>query len=144
MARPSDIALGHLKRMLSRDPVLRDVLLSALPGMPKGSVFDPDADVFETEGGHLVLLDLPGVKREAVHVRVDGAHLVVEGERLPPTISGAEATSSERAYGRFRREFLLPPDYEAEGVQANLDDGVLRIEIPRRGGRTRNREVPIG
>lgn len=144
MARTSDIALAHLKRALSRDPVLRDVLLSALPGVPKGSTFDPDADVLETTTGHIVLVDVPGVRREAVHVRIDGAHLVIEGTRSGPQIEGAVLASGERAHGPFRREFLLPPDYDAEGVSASLDDGVLRVEVPRRGGRTRAREVPIG
>lgn len=143
MPRPSDIALAHLKRALSRDPVLRDVLLSALPGMPKGSTFDPDADVLETPRGHVVLVDLPGVRREAVHVRIDGAHLVVEGTRSGPAEEGAVVASGERTHGPFRREFLLPPDYDAEGVAASLDDGVLRVLVPRRGGGPRSREVPI-
>ncbi len=143
MARPSDIALAHLKRALSRDPILRDVLLSALPGIPKGSTFDPDADVAETPTGHVVWVDVPGVRRESVHVRIDGAHLVVEGSRSAPQVEGAVLSSAERAHGPFRREFLLPPDYDAEGVRAAVDEGVLRIDIPRRGGGTRRRDVPV-
>lgn len=148
MARPSDIALGHLKRVLSRDPVLRDVLLSALPGMPKAGGFDPDADVHDTPEGHVVMLDVPGVPKAAIRVAIDGAHLVVEGERVAPSLGEAPAgptlTSGERAFGAFRREFLLPPDVDAEKIAATLVDGVLRVEIPRRGGRSTSRTVPIG
>lgn len=148
MARPSDIALGHLKRALARDPVLRDVLLSALPGLPKSGGFEPDADVHDTPEGHVVLLDVPGVPRAALRVAIDGAHLVVEGERVAPTLGDGPTppppSSGERAFGAFRREFLLPPDVDAERIAASLVDGVLRVEIPRRGGRSASRTVPIG
>lgn len=142
MSTPSDVALSHFKKLLSRDPMLRDLLSDALPGLARGPGFTPDVDVYETPGAHRVFVDLPGVAREQVHVRLEGARLVVEGERTAPAVDHGRARGLERGFGTFRREFLLPPDVDAERVEASLDDGVLAVTIPRVGGGSR--DIPIG
>lgn len=141
MPHPSDVALSSLKKVLSRDPMLRDVLADAVPGLAPGGPFSPDVDVYDTEGAHLLFIDVPGVPKDSVKVRLEGARLVVTGTRPQPQIKGAIRTH-ERAYGPFKREFLLPPDVDAEKVAAGIDDGVLRIEVPRKGG-AEGRDIPI-
>jgi len=142
MSNPSDVALSHLKKLLSRDPMLRDLMAEALPTITRGPGFSPDVDVFETDGAHLLHVDLPGVDKADVRVRLEGARLVVEGERRKVEPEGAAARSLERGFGTFRREFLLPPDVDGEGVKASLDDGVLTVSVPRAGGGAR--DIPIG
>ncbi|MCB9680336.1 MAG: Hsp20/alpha crystallin family protein [Alphaproteobacteria bacterium] len=137
----ADVALAQLKKLLARDPMLRDLLSGAIPGMPRGTGYSPEVDVLEVEGKHVVLVDLPGVRRDAVRVRLEGARLVIEGER-PDTRPVGTLRTGERPHGRFAREFLLPADVDAEGVRAALDDGVLRVEVPRLG-RGVDRVVPV-
>jgi HSP20 family molecular chaperone IbpA len=138
----ADVALGHLKKVLARDPMLRDVLAGAIPGLGDGASFVPSTDVVEAGGVHVLLLDVPGVPRDRIRVRLEGARLVIEGERPAPRVEGGVLRTSERAHGPFKREFLLPPDVDGDGVRASLDDGVLRVEVPRRGGGAA-REVPV-
>ncbi len=142
MSTPSDVALSHLKKLLSRDPMLRDLMADALPSISRGPGFTPDVDVHETQGAHVVQCDLPGVARADVRVRLEGARLVIEGERKASPPAEARTRSLERGVGTFRREFLLPPDVDAEGVSASLEDGVLLVTVPRVGGGAR--DIPIG
>lgn len=142
MTRASDVALSHLKKVLARDPMLRDILHDALPGMGSGTGFNPDVDVVETPAAHLIFIDLPGVTRSQVAVRLEGARLVISGERSRLEVEDATAVrTSERPFGAFRREFLLPADLDADGVRASLDEGILRVEVPRKAGA--HRDVPV-
>lgn len=145
MPHPHDIALSHLKKLIARDPMLRDVIAETLPNL-SGMVgpFSPDVDVFETDDAHIVLVDLPGVTKSSVKVRLEGARLVLEGERPAPTLEGARSRNTERAYGAFKREFLMPTDVEASGVTASLDDGVLTVTVPRvRKGTGPALDIPV-
>lgn len=142
MSNPSDVALSHLKKLLSRDPMLRDLMAEALPTITRGAGFSPDVDVFEADGAHILHCDLPGVAKADVRVRLEGARLVIEGERRRHEPEGSSARSLERGFGTFRREFLLPPDVDGEGVKASLDEGVLTVTVPRAGGGAR--DIPIG
>lgn len=137
-----DLALGHLKKVLARDPMLRDVLAGALPGLGDGPNFVPSTDVIEAGGAHVLFVDVPGVPKDRLRVRLEGARLIVEGDRPPVAVQGGVLRTAERAYGAFRREFLLPSDVDAEAVRATVDDGVLRVEVPRKGGGA-PRDVPI-
>lgn len=142
MSNPSDVALSHLKKLLSRDPMLRDLMADALPSVSHGPGFNPDVDVFETADAHVLHCDLPGIPREAVRIRLEGARLVIEGDRATSQPDGSRPRSLERGHGAFRREFLLPTDVDAEGVTASLEDGVLTVTVPRVGGGAR--DIPIG
>lgn len=142
MAHPTDVALSHLKKVLARDPMLRDILADAIPGLTPTGPFQPDVDVLDTEGAHVLLIDVPGIAKDTVHVRLEGARLVVEGTRPAPSLAGASIRTRERAYGSFKREFLLPPDVVADDVTAAMDDGVLTVTVPRKGSASK-RDVPI-
>lgn len=89
--------------------------------------------VRRADGDYVVLVDLPGVDRDAVKVTTLGGEITVSGERPRPELSeGAEVLRTERGYGTFRRTLRLPPDIDEEGVAAHLEDGVLEIRLPRK------------
>ena len=131
MANPADVALKKIERVLSRDPMLRDVLTQTLPRSRRSGPFSPSVDVLEQPDKYLVLLDLPGVTKESVTVRLEGTKLVVEGSRPLGHPAGVRVRAGERAHGAFRREFLLPHLVRGERVSARLADGILTVEIPR-------------
>jgi HSP20 family protein len=91
----------------------------------------PSADVFETDGEFVILLDLPGIRREALDVGLDGERLTIRGERAPES-EAATQRRAERPAGRFLRSFTLPATVEREAITADYKDGVLRLRLPKR------------
>ncbi len=135
-------ALRHFERLLAKDPVLRDALAAALPRGAGGARFVPDVEVLDCGDHFLVRMDLPGVARASVRVRLDGGRIQVSGARAIDRPDGARVRTNERAEGSFEREFLLPADVDGAGVRARLVDGVLSVTVPRRAG-ARARDVDV-
>jgi len=92
----------------------------------------PAAELKETEGAHLLAIELPGLTREDVDLSIQGDALVVSGHKAEESDEGAASYRvSERRYGRFERAFPLPPDVERDRIEAQFRDGVLRITLPK-------------
>ncbi len=141
MPRTADEALSQLERLLSRDPMLSDLLAGEAPGPRKAGPFKPEVDILERPGLYRVVLDVPGVPREHLDVELDGSRLVVRGRRPGPP-RGARIRSTERGHGAFERIFLLPAQARGDQVEAHLSHGVLTITVPV-GEHGRPRKVPI-
>lgn len=107
---------------------------SALRGLTPAAGRFPRHDLVRIPGqGYRALFDLPGVGKDDLEVTTVGDELTVSGERRRPELpEGAEVLRTERGYGRFRRTVRMPPDVEAGGVRARMEDGVLEITLPRR------------
>ncbi|MEO2018571.1 MAG: Hsp20/alpha crystallin family protein [Fuerstiella sp.] len=91
----------------------------------------PSLTVFELDNSYVVECDLPGVKLEDIKLQVEDGVLEISGERTEPVAEGTHVTLDERTYGQFRRKLKLSKDVNAEGVDAELGNGVLRISIPK-------------
>lgn len=97
-----------------------------------GKRWSPPVDIFELSGAFVLLADLPGISRESVSVEVNGAALIIKGERLPARdVSEGSLYHSERRYGPFERTFNLPINAEPEEIQARMAEGVLSVTIPK-------------
>jgi HSP20 family molecular chaperone IbpA len=86
-------------------------------------VLVPPVDVLENAEEILVLADLPGVHTDDVTLHLDKGLLSLVAER------------KSSAWGRavqYKRTFQVPPDVDAEGVEARSDNGVLTLKLPRR------------
>jgi HSP20 family protein len=102
----------------------------------------PAASVYAGDERSEIVLELPGVDREDVSVRVIGRELVVRGERRPPAPHGRlEPILLEQAWGAFERRFPLPGWCTAESVSARCTHGLLEIRLA--GGRSTMAEVQI-
>ena len=139
---PSNAALRNLERLIERDPLLRDIVKPSLPGARRQSRFSPEVDVLEDTAGWTLILEVPGVAREDIHIDLDGTRLTIRGEKRVVRSATATARVTERVGGKFHREFLLPFAVAADRIAARLDGGVLEVSLPRVGDRTR-RDVPI-
>jgi HSP20 family protein len=91
----------------------------------------PAADVYEDEREYTLVLDLPGIKRDALDVSLDEGRLTVRGERAGAT-EGANVRRAERPHGRFARSFSLPDAVERARITADYKDGVLLLHLPKR------------
>lgn len=90
-------------------------------------------DIYETTNGFVVEAALPGVKPENVDITIQDNVLTISGE-VRPSINQSEKPNYhrvERRYGRFARSISLPTQIQTDGVQANLEHGVLRLELPK-------------
>jgi len=98
-------------------------------------------DVYETEKAVVVLVELAGVSREDVRITVDGSVLRIRGKRSPerdPDIRRLH--QMEIAQGPFERALRIGLPFDREGVRASLDEGFLRVVLPKRGPR----RIPVG
>jgi HSP20 family molecular chaperone IbpA len=91
----------------------------------------PRVDVLEDATGITLLADLPGVPKDQLVLKVEGDTLLVEGTVAPLTPGKLEATYAELRVPRYRRGFTLSRELDAEHIDANLKDGVLRLRIPK-------------
>jgi HSP20 family protein len=105
----------------------------------------PAVDVFENKTGITVVADLPGVSKDRLDVKVQDGNLVIEAEASVPTPDGLRLRHAEISAPSYFRAFTLSPDFDTTGIEANLQDGVLKLHIPRREeARPRRIEVKVG
>ena len=93
----------------------------------------PTCDVFETPTQMVIKLELPEVKKENIHVLIEGNILTISGERkLEENIKEENYHRMERSYGEFVRTFTLPPTLELKTLTAEFNEGILRVVIQKR------------
>src|SRR6185503_5284921 len=73
----------------------------------------PAADIYETDSGYLIAMDLPGIDREALEIDIDDGRLIVKGTRA---IAESRASRTERPKGKFWRTY---------SVTASVDQGKI-------------------
>ncbi|TAN35973.1 MAG: Hsp20/alpha crystallin family protein [Verrucomicrobia bacterium] len=91
----------------------------------------PPTDVVESARGLLVRMEVAGVARAELCVRLEGRVLIVEGTRPSPCRAGLRFRQMELEYGPFRRVVPLPFAVASRRAVAELADGVLEIFLPR-------------
>ena len=105
----------------------------------------PPVDVFENDASITLLADLPGVQREQLHIRVDGDTLVLEATAQAGGPENMELVYGEAQCPAYRRQFTLSRELDTGRIEAQLRDGVLRLNIPKsEAARPRRIEVRVG
>jgi HSP20 family protein len=90
-------------------------------------------DVAEKNGAYLVKAELPGAKKDDIHVSIDGAQVTLEAEvKQEKTTDGERALHVERTYGKVTRTFSLPQELDEAKVEARFQDGVLELKLPKK------------
>lgn len=134
------------------DPVFGDQFENALRRFFPTTVFDNTEvaplkmriDVSENEQGFTVKADLPGVKKEDIHVDIDGqvVRISAESRSEKETREGEKLLRSERHYGTISRSFSLGHEVDEARAQAKYADGVLTLELPKKAG-SASRRIPV-
>jgi HSP20 family protein len=114
---------------------------------PEGALgkfeFVPEVNVAETDKAVEVTMELPGMKPEEVKVEILEGRLWISGEkREEKEEKGKTFHRVERRYGQFRRILPLPTKVEAERVEAQMNEGVLRIVLPK-AAEARPKAIPV-
>lgn len=97
-----------------------------------GNVWYPSMDVSEDERNIYVRADLPGMKREEIHLAMENDALVIKGERkIEEEKKGKNHHIIERGYGSFQRSIQLGVGVDETKISAKYKDGVLEIVLPK-------------
>lgn len=110
------------------------------------STLYPPADVFEDDHGITVLVDMPGVSKDRLKVEADHNNLVVEGDMEIEMPEHMQSLHADVRATHYRRAFSLSgQQLDTASVEAKLNNGLLRIEIPKRAElRPRKIEIQTG
>lgn len=91
----------------------------------------PAIEIRQHENHLHIFAELPGVKKEDVHIEILHDKLTIEGERQEHHYQTAQGYKrSERSYGRFYRMVPLPQGVDPESVKASMQEGMLEIRVP--------------
>jgi HSP20 family protein len=111
---------------------------------PVAGVFRDVIDIEETADGLRVTAEVPGMKKEDIHVEFENGLLTIRGERTRESKTEEKAFHRvERSYGSFVRTFRLPASIDAEQITANYSEGILTLEMPK-AEEAKARRIEIG
>ena len=98
-----------------------------------GSNWVPAVDIQENDKEILLELELPGIKPENVEITAENGVLTVRGEKKGERKEGDENRYHlvERSYGSFMRTFQLPQGIDEEQINAEFENGILMLHIPK-------------
>jgi len=96
-----------------------------------GRFYVPHTDVWETEDALTVVMEVPGVAREAVEIELKEDVLRVEARVDPARYDGLQPVHTEYGVGHWARAFALPDGVDRERIEARLEDGVLTLTLPK-------------
>lgn len=92
----------------------------------------PLVDITEDDREYVIKAELPEVRKEDVKLTVENGTLNISGERtFEKEDKGLRYHRVERSYGSFVRSFVLPDDADAQKVNAEFKDGVLRVRVQK-------------
>ena len=87
-------------------------------------------DVWQTDDGFHVCLDLPGVDPDSVDITTERNTLTITAERRAEYQQGQNVLIAERPQGTFTRQLQLGDTVDSENIQASYGDGVLHLTLP--------------
>ena len=94
-------------------------------------VFVPTADIYETQDSLVVYLEMPGADKKRVSIRVEDGVLHVEGQLDFDRYEGLRPIYTEYNVGHYSRNFRLPNQIETGKIEAQMEDGVLIVTLPK-------------
>jgi HSP20 family protein len=94
-------------------------------------VFVPMADIYETADALIVVMEMPGVDRGNVEIRVEDDVLKVEGKLDFSKYRGLQPLYTEYNIGSYARSFSLSSRIDQNKIGAELNDGVLSVTLPK-------------
>jgi len=120
---PADDAFDDLFRGFFMRPV-------RFEGQPEVQI---KIDVSEDDKAYTVHAEIPGVKKEDIHVTIDGNQVAISAEvkNEKEVKEGGKVLRSERYYGKVSRAFTLGQDVDEASAQAKYDNGVLELRLPK-------------
>jgi len=137
--------LSELEQMTQRMRRMLDESFGGLglssPRLMEGTSWSPMVDIEERDDAYVIEAELPGVKRQDVNIELVGNELAITGEIKERERKGAVRRRTRRT-GRFEYRVTLPNQVDAEKIEADLDQGVLTVRVPK-SEREQRRKIEI-
>ena len=91
-------------------------------------------DVKEVDDSYQVHAELPGIKKEDIHVHIDGPVVSISAERKQEKEikDGEKVLRTERYFGKVSRSFQLGQEIDEAAASAKFNDGVLELHLPKK------------
>ncbi len=96
-----------------------------------GKYYVPLTDIVETEKNLLVTMDMPGVKKDSINVKLEDNVLEVDGQIDHSPYNDINPVYTEYDVGHFTRKFSVSNEIDTGNIDANLSDGVLTLTLPK-------------
>jgi HSP20 family protein len=90
----------------------------------------PMASLSEHNDGYELQIEMPGVNKEGLQISIENNELTIIGRRSLPRVEGTPVHREMRQHN-FRRSFELDPSIDTEKIDAKLDQGVLKLNLPK-------------
>jgi HSP20 family protein len=94
-------------------------------------IFLPMTDIYETQDALTVILEMPGVEKPNVDVRVENGVLHVAGRLDLSKYQGLQPLYIEYNVGHYARSFQLSSKIDQNKISAALEGGVLSLTLPK-------------
>ena len=96
-----------------------------------GRFYSPYTDIHETAVAVIVTMEMPGVDKSAVDIRVDKGVLTIKGTLDAGKYTALRPIYSEYNVGNFVRTFTVSTKIDSGGISASMIDGVLTVTLPK-------------
>jgi len=96
-----------------------------------GKKYIPATDIVETDGELMVYMDMPGVDRSAVNIKLEKNVLAIDGKIDSMPYGDLKPLYSEYNIGHFMRRFELSNEIDQSRIEARMNDGVLVLTLPK-------------
>ncbi len=132
--------MNELERMLNNMDIFRSRLGSAFQDFdqlaeqryPKTTGDNyPRTNLNDTGDNLEVMVEVPGVSKDNINVKIQGNYLELSGKRTNEVPEGYTVHRTEREALSFSRSFTLPYEVNADNVKASLNNGILTMTLPK-------------
>jgi HSP20 family protein len=106
-------------------------LTSAQERTEAGKFYSPYTDIYETKDAVVVAMEVPGVGKPDIDIRLDKGVLTISGNIDPNRYEGLAPIYAEYNVGNFVRTFTLSTKIDSDAISASVADGVLTVRLPK-------------
>ena len=119
----------------------RDNNQAVRENQPERHYLAPEVNIFETKDEYVLEAEMPGVSKDGLEITLEGNVLTLVGRRSDETPAGEPVYRESRA-ADYRRVFELDPAIDAERINARVDQGVLKLTLPK-AERVKPRKIAV-
>ncbi|MDO9598635.1 MAG: Hsp20/alpha crystallin family protein [Azoarcus sp.] len=128
--------MSNLTRRDPLDDFFRGFFVRPVDFASNGNTEAPQmrVDVKENPESYDVHAELPGIRKEDIHVHIDGPVVAISAERKQEkeVKEGERVLRTERYFGKVSRSFQLGQDVDEAKASAKFNDGVLQLNLPKK------------
>jgi HSP20 family protein len=98
---------------------------------PERGYVTPQVNIVETKDEYLLEAEMPGVSKDGLEVLLEANELSIVGRRNSDTVPGADLIYRESTPRDYRRTFVLDPAIDTAKINAQMEQGVLKLHLPK-------------